>query len=137
MRTPSDACNTTDVHHFFSEASLNLGGLDLSLDIPKTSLEKNEAATSDEKTHGQLGTHREPCQETDLERRKKKVLLDETLHMAWHGTLDENHAAENNLSFRRFWVKEALSFIKNISDEKCYLYRSTRLNASFVSTILG
>ena len=43
---------------------------------------------------------------------KKKVLLDETLHMAWHGTLDENHAAENDLSFRRFWVKEALSFIK-------------------------
>ena len=51
---------------------------------------------------------------------------------------NENHAVKKKMSYfihffsRRFWVKDP-RHSETVSDEKCYLYRSMRLN----TTMLG
>ena len=53
--------------------------------------------------------------------------------MPWPREVHNKNQANKMACFRRFWVKECLeSFRNHFSDEKCYLYRSTRpgLNSS-------
>ena len=47
---------------------------------------------------------------------------------------NENHAEKKIAYFRRFWVKES-RHSENISDEKCYLYRSMRPHCNALITI--
>ena len=58
-------------------------------------------------------------------RRRTAIITDEIYHGLLVNTRRKSREKKKNV-LRRFWVKNPRRS-ENISDEKCYLYRSTRL----------